>query len=274
MTVPCGQCIGCRVEKSRQWAVRIMHEAQLHQDNRFITLTYSPEHLPPLGSLRLRDFQLFMKRLRRRTGEKIRFFHCGEYGDDLGRPHYHACLFGYAFPDETPHRVSDSGHTQFRSDLLSDLWPLGLHEIGELTFESAQYVAAYTTKKIKLSHASTEEAINAYRERYEVGVDESTGEVLELAPEYATMSRNPGIARDWYDRYSADVFPHDHVIVNGHPAKPPRYYLEQLKKHDERSARAVKKARQLAADKVTRERLADIEECAFAKLTHKREFDA
>ena len=99
LEVPCGQCIGCRLERSRQWAVRCIHEAQLHKDNCFITLTYNDEHLPSPPSLSVRDFQLFMKRLRKRFGKGIRFFHCGEYGEKYGRPHYHACLFGFDFPD-------------------------------------------------------------------------------------------------------------------------------------------------------------------------------
>ena len=93
VTVPCGQCIGCRLERSRQWAVRCIHEASLHEDNCFITLTYDDAHLPTDLSLNVSHFQKFMKRLRKRFGEGIRFFHCGEYGENFGRPHYHACLF-------------------------------------------------------------------------------------------------------------------------------------------------------------------------------------
>ena len=85
--VPCGQCVGCRLERSRQWAIRCVHEAQMHRSNCFITLTYSPDFLPDPPSLNLRDFQLFMKRLRKRFGDGIRFFHCGEYGEQCGRPH-------------------------------------------------------------------------------------------------------------------------------------------------------------------------------------------
>jgi len=99
--LPCGRCIGCRLERSRQWAVRMMHEASLHQDNCFITLTYDNEHLPKNASLVKRDFQLFMKRLRKAyPAVRIRFFHCGEYGEQYGRPHYHAILFGFDFPDK------------------------------------------------------------------------------------------------------------------------------------------------------------------------------
>ncbi len=98
LQLPCGQCIGCRLERSRQWAVRCMHEASLYSFNSFVTLSYSPECLPSLDSLCVRDFQLFMKRLRKQFS-KVRFFHCGEYGDDTRRPHYHALLFNLHFDD-------------------------------------------------------------------------------------------------------------------------------------------------------------------------------
>jgi len=61
ISLPCGQCIGCRLERSRQWAMRCIHEAQLHQNNCFITLTYDDEHLPKDLSLDHRDFQLFFR---------------------------------------------------------------------------------------------------------------------------------------------------------------------------------------------------------------------
>ena len=98
--LPCGQCIGCRLERSRQWAIRCVHEASLHERNCFITLTYRDECLPTNGSLDLDAFQKFMKRLRRRFGEGVRFFHCGEYGENFGRPHYHAILFNLDFSDK------------------------------------------------------------------------------------------------------------------------------------------------------------------------------
>src|SRR4051794_29862641 len=69
--LPCGQCIGCRLERSRQWAIRCSHEAKLHEENCFITLTYAPEHLPPGGTLVVKDFQDFMKRLRFEFGAGI-----------------------------------------------------------------------------------------------------------------------------------------------------------------------------------------------------------
>lgn len=219
MTVPCGQCIGCRLERSRQWAVRMMHEASMHRDNCFITLTYSDENLPAYGSLVKSDFQKFMKRLRKEIApETVRFFHAGEYGERLGRPHYHACLFGYAFPDKVEF-TRRGEFPVYRSALLERLWPFGLSEVGSLTFESAAYVARYVTKKITGKAAEDHYAI----------ADADTGEVVMLQPEYATMSRRPGIGARWLEAYSDEVYPADEVIMRGRSMKPPRAYDVRFK---------------------------------------------
>lgn len=238
--IPCGQCVGCRLERSRQWAMRCMHEAQMHKQNCFITLTFSPEYLSTRKnewSLDVRDFQLFMKRLRNRFGKGIRFYHCGEYGEMcsncdrslfyckcgplmnkvLGRPHYHACIFGFDFPDKEIFRVTDVGNILYTSEILEELWtdpktdmPMGFCTIGDVTFESAAYCARYIMKKITGDMAD---------DRY---FRHDTGEVLK--PEYTTMSRRPGIGRTWYDDYFSDVYPHDFVVVDGAKVRPPKYY--------------------------------------------------
>ena len=140
LSIPCGRCMGCRLEKSRQWAVRCMHEAKCFEDNCFITLTYAvtPEH----GSLTNEpsDFTLFMKRLRKRFPDiKIRYFMCGEYGERGSRPHYHACLFNFDFPDKQLFRRSPSGSLVYRSKVLEELWPFGFSSIGEVNFNSGKY---------------------------------------------------------------------------------------------------------------------------------------
>lgn len=203
--LPCGRCIGCRLERSRQWAVRMTHEASLHENNCFITLTYSPEYLPENGTLVLEDFQKFMKRLRFEfSGQNIRFFHCGEYGSKNGRPHYHACMFNFDFADKYPWRRAQGGEQCYRSPTLEKLWPYGQSEIGSLTFESAAYVARYITKKI-----TGENADDHYQGK---------------KPEYTTMSRRPGIGSGWYDMYSSDLYPSDQCVVRGKVSKPPKYY--------------------------------------------------
>lgn len=149
MEVPCGQCIGCRLERSRQWAVRIMHECSLYESNLFLTLTYSDEHLPHRGVLVKRHFQLFMKRLRKHFANRlIRFYHCGEYGSLTQRPHYHAILFNVDFPDRVLHSKNGRGESLYESATLAKLWPYGQATYGEVTFESAAYCARYCVKKV------------------------------------------------------------------------------------------------------------------------------
>ncbi len=249
MSVPCGRCIGCRLERSRQWAVRCMHEASLHEDNCFVTLTYANEHLPVNGSLEVSHFQKFMKRLRRRyDSTRIRFFHCGEYGEGLGRPHYHALLFGFDFPDKAPWTDRNDSPV-WRSSSLESLWPMGISEIGSVSFESAAYVARYITKKI------TGEAAKAhYRGK---------------APEYATMSRRPGIGRGWITKFQEDVYPSDEVIVRGRATKPPRYYDSYFESVNPDAAEAVRlqRRRDRSREDETPDRLRVREVCAEARVS-------
>ena len=257
MKVPCGRCIGCRLERSRQWAVRCMHEAQMHDESCFVTLTYADAFLPPGGSLRLSDFQKFMKRLRRRADARVRFFHCGEYGESFSRPHYHALLFGFAFPDRTHWVDRDSGPV-WRSELLEELWPVGQSEIGSVSFESAAYVARYVTKKV------TGEASAEHYTR----VDRSTGEVFQVAPEYATMSRRPGIGATWLEEFHSDVYPRDHVVSRGREAKPPRFYDQWYGRRDPDSWEVLKRKRREARklEDESPDRLAVREVCTEARV--------
>lgn len=221
VTIPCGQCIGCRLEKSRQWAIRCLHEASLHKENCFITLTYAPENLPKYGSLDVKDFQDFMKRFRKAAGKKLRFFHCGEYGETGGRPHYHACIFGFDVPRGKLIRVNRHGDELYSSPMLEKLWKKGHSSVGEVTFESAAYVARYITKKV-----TGKDALEHYN------VIDPYGEILEeRRPEYVTMSRRPGIAKGWFDKFKGDVFPDDFVVLKKKKGpvrcKPPRFYNSQ-----------------------------------------------
>lgn len=220
LSLPCGQCVGCRLERSRQWAVRCIHEAQLHSHNCFVTLTYNDANLCESGSLDYRDFQLFMKRLRKVKG-RVRFFMCGEYGDLNSRPHFHACLFGVRFEDQKVFRTV--GETcLYTSESLSKLWPFGFCTIGQVNFETAAYVARYVMKKVTGSAADA-----AYTR---VNVD--TGEVVKREPEFCHMSLKPGIGAKWFEKYKRDVYPHDYVVVNGRQSRPPRYYDTLLQRVD------------------------------------------
>lgn len=207
LDIPCGQCIGCRLERSRQWAIRCAHEASLHEHNCFITLTYNNENLPKDGSLHVDHFQLFMKRLRKKYGKGVRYFHCGEYGEKFGRPHYHACIFNLDFHDKI-HWKTHNGQKYYTSKTLDALWEhKGYCVIGDVTFQSAAYVARYITKKITGKYAEAH-----YQGR---------------KPEYTTMSRRPGIAKHWLAKYASDVYPGDFVVMNDQKMKPPKYYDTQ-----------------------------------------------
>lgn len=220
--LPCGQCIGCRLERSRQWAMRCVHEASLHDENQFVTLTYNNDSLPPDGGLRPNDFLNFIKKLRRRYGEKkIRYFHCGEYGEINQRPHYHAILFNHRFQDLQIVRSGD--YPLYQSKELDDLWEKGMTTVGDVTFQSAAYVARYVMKKV-----TGEPAAEHYNGR---------------KPEYVTMSRRPGIAKEWFDKYKSDCYPSDFLIVNGTRIKPPRYYDKLLEQYDNDLYQQLKESR-------------------------------
>ncbi|AXL14478.1 replication initiator protein [Microviridae sp.] len=263
VTLPCGQCIGCRLERSRQWAIRCYHEASLYSDNCFITLTYNDAHLPSDLSLDLAHFQKFMKRLRKKFGSNIRFFHCGEYGENFGRPHYHACLFNFDFSDKKIWMRTGKNNSTilYRSETLEKLWPYGYSSIGDVTFQSAAYVARYIMKKV------TGEAAD---EHYNF-VMPDTGEVFYRRPEYTTMSRRPGIGKLWFDKYSDDVFPSDYIIINGKKVKPPKYYDTCYEFSNPIDFKSIKinrnKAVSVHLDNNTPDRLLIREEIQSLKLT-------
>lgn len=220
LQLPCQQCVGCRLERSRQWAVRCMHEASLYKRNCFITLTYDDTHIPSDGSLRYRDFQLFMKRLRKEV-PGVRFYMCGEYGDKFRRPHYHACLFNCDFDDKRPIRLLGKSRL-YRSERLSSLWPFGYASIGEVNFHSAAYVARYCMKKVTGKEAD---------EHYAV-VNLSSGEISKRVPEFNRMSLRPGIGAGWFAKFKSDVFPKGLTVVNGVQTRCPKYYDKLMDRED------------------------------------------
>lgn len=191
----------------------------MHDKSCFITLTFNDEELGKRenpSSVDVRDFQLFMKRLRKKH-KGIRFFHCGEYGEKNKRPHYHALIFGYEFPDRKLWKTQNK-QKYYRSEELEKLWPYGHIVIGEVTFTSCAYVARYIMKKQKGKNAET----HYY--------NPTTGEVIN--PEYCTMSRKPGIGYEWFEKYKTDVYPNDYCIINGKKIRPPRYYDNLLSEEE------------------------------------------
>lgn len=272
LRVRCGQCIGCRLDHSLMWAIRLTHEAELHDSSVFITLTYNDENLPYDLSLRKKHFQTFMKKLRKHfSGTTIRYFHCGEYGEKNFRPHYHAILYGIDFDDKTLHMSRDTHagkHDVYTSKTLEKLWGKGFVTIGEVNMQSTAYVARYTTKKITGDQAD---------EHY-TRVDTDTGECWKVLPEYATMSRGNasskgkkcGLGVGWLEKYFTDVYPAGVLINKNHKEmRPPRYYDNYAEQLDPEMVERVKETRELLMsyheEDNTRERLAQRETVKLAQ---------
>lgn len=247
-----------------------MHEASQHPFSEFITLTYRPDTLPTRwhndvlvqGTLQKSDFQGFMKRLRERVGYKIRYYYCGEYGEKLNRPHYHAAVFGLKLHDRVLWAKRESGNL-YTSELLEKTWGLGHCLTGDLTFDSAAYVARYITKKI-----NGEMAESHYKGRL---------------PEYTDMSRggrgkgSGGIGYSWFkSHYRTDVYATDSVVMNGKEFSPPAYYDRQLELENDELFDKVKRMRRInAPDPVTDpeqslERMATKERVALSQFNNKK----
>ncbi len=233
--IPCGQCIECRLQRSRRWADRCMLELGYHESSYFITLTYDNDHIPknPVyddetgevyaenATLLKRDLQLFMKNLRRQYEyrgytNKLRYFACGEYGSETKRPHFHLIVFGLKLDDLTLYKRNFNGDNLYNSAFISKIWDKGFCVVGDVTWESCAYVARYIMKK-------------------HIGKDNDFYERYNIEPEFTLMSRKPGIARQYYDEHKDELFYQDFVSI---PTKdgakqiyPPPYY-EKLFEED------------------------------------------
>ncbi|QCQ84995.1 replication initiator protein [Blackfly microvirus SF02] len=221
LKVPCGRCHGCRLDRSSRWALRCMHERRLHKQSSFLTLTYNNQNLPADGTLLKRDLQLFMKRLRKADSmpvvmvdginiNSIRFFACGEYGDENNRPHYHVLLFNRDFDDRKFYKKSKAGENLYTSKKVEELWPIGFNTVGDVSYESCAYVARYVLKKMQGPKADDH---YAGREQ-----------------EFVLMSRRPGIGSAWFDKYHEQAYAHDNTVVDGREMPLPRYYDDKYEK--------------------------------------------
>lgn len=229
--VPCGQCLGCRMDWAADWAVRCEKEAKMWEHNCFITLTYDDAHLP-IGSttrstVSKRELQLFIKRLRKEKGAGIRFFGCGEYGEKSERAHYHVLLFNCSFDDRVLWKNA-RGNSLWRSPTLEQLWPFGFSSIGDLNYKTANYVARYTMKKLRGAPAE-----EAYKDRE--------------AP-FVLMSRRPGIGATWFQRWQADVYPSGKIVYGeGRTRRAPRYFDKLFSREKPIEHRLLKHERKLKA---------------------------
>ncbi|WNK14510.1 MAG: replication initiator protein [Microvirus sp.] len=222
LQIPCGRCIGCKLEYARQWGVRCLHEQKYHSESCFLTLTYDSEQLPDLGTLVPVHLDKFHKSLRNHVEyyypfvPQLKWFACGEYGTRRQRPHYHSCIFGFDFFDKQKFKSLPSGEVLYISDTLQSLWPYGQATLGALTQASAEYTARYAAKKL-----TREEQEKKYQ-----SLDLRTGEIGKLHEEFSRMSKGIGLRH--YLQYGCSIYPVDSVVVGGRQAKPPRYYDKRL----------------------------------------------
>jgi len=237
--IACGRCMGCRIDKSTAWAIRCTHEAQMHKKNCFVTLTYDQTNLPNPPSLEKKELQLFFDRLRRHFKKKVRYFAAGEYGsrDNTERPHYHALLFGIDFDDKIRCR-QDGEKIDYTSKTLDKIWGKGKTEVAELTFKTANYCAKYTTKTFNGPSAAV------HYER-----TDEWGEVYQLLPEFALMSRNKGIGLTWLQKYASDVFPCDYIVIAGKKKSVPPYYFRKLEETNPKIHRQIELKKIMARKK-------------------------
>lgn len=223
LLLPCGTCIGCRLEKSAQWAARFMHEKKAWPCATFLTLTYDEKNVPENRSLKKDHLKVFFRDLHSKLHYyglgKYRRFGVGEYGEKTQRPHYHAVIFGGSLDRSTKNYKRDeaepsrSGSPQWTHELITSVWPSGIHRLSEVSYESAAYVARYALKKITGPLAQTHYGLRE--------------------PEFQLPSK--GIGKSWFDAFQTDAYPADQIVLTSPSGKaremmPPRYYDRLLEK--------------------------------------------
>lgn len=228
--VPCNKCDGCRAERARQWAIRCSHEAQLHTDNCFITLTYDDEHLPSRGLVKS-DVQNFIKVLRRsfdyhKSNNSFKYFACGEYGSETFRPHYHLLLFGYC-PTDLIYlgRNPETKGVNYVSPWLTLKWNKGHVTVTpSVNYEICAYVARYVNKK-----------------QLERKLDNEVLKIIE--PPFNLCSRRPAIGREYYTRFVKEIQGSDEVVLNMRTMCPPKYYDKVCEQIDPLKYNEIKERR-------------------------------
>lgn len=263
--IPCGQCIGCKIGKGRDWQTRMHNESKMHVGSVFVTVTYNDESLPVDLSLNKKHLQNFNKQIRKKFGS-FRFYACGEYGENTFRPHYHQAIFGLgldSFSDLKKYKKTPQDFQLYTSETLTQLWGKGFVTISAFSAETAGYISQYVTKKI------TGEKSESHYRRF----NSLTGEVFQIEPEFSLMSRRPGLGSDWYEKYKSDAFPSDFLVRNGKRISVPQYYRRKLEKTNSALHTELKSNRKMRAKKSldnTPDRLYARETCTIAKLKTKK----
>lgn len=257
LIIPCGQCTGCRLEYSRQWADRCYLESKMHEHTYWLTLTYDEDSLKRLlkrvvnvstgevvlaPSLEKKDLQGFLKRLREHWARKynikgLRFYGCGEYGSINHRPHFHVTIFGLDIPDlDYWYTSPGQGFPTFKSKEVEKIWGKGRVTINRNTWQTSAYTARYMLKKLKGRDA---------KEKYQqAGIN----------PEFCLCSRNPGIGYPYYQAHKEKIYSIDGIAYakakgGASTRKPPKYFDKMYKAENPEGFEKAKKARKEIATK-------------------------
>ncbi|AKO71493.1 replication initiator protein [Chimpanzee faeces associated microphage 2] len=261
LVLPCGRCIGCRLDYSRDWANRCMLELQYHDSAYFVTLTYDDLHLPinhyadsetgeigVTATLDKKEFQDFMKRLREHHCRKfgndatLRFFAAGEYGSKTRRPHYHAIIYGLKLDDLKFYKRNSfpENYDLYNSEWISKIWGKGHVVVGKVNWDTCAYTARYIVKK-------------------QYGNSSQIYEKYNFVPEFTLMSRRPGIGRDYFEEKKESIKnklrDNDVILISDgdrvREARPPKYYERLLEPDEPELMSELKETRQrIAADLV------------------------
>lgn len=234
-------------------------EARNHHLNSFVTLTYNNDTLPEDLGLNPTHLEHFLKRLRKKKWP-FRYYACGEYGDLTQRPHYHACLFGMDFQDKKL-LSRNNGNSLYTSQELNDIWQHGHTSIGDVTFESAAYVARYVLKK-RLS-------VNGRRQTHShFTLDTETGELTPIYPPFVRMSLATPIAGQWLSKNHGDIYNanKDFLVIRGKKLRPPKAFdklfdainpskMENIRQQRIKNRKILTSDQLRAHEKITRARI-------------------
>lgn len=235
LKIPCGKCIGCKLDHANDWATRCWCEMQSWKNNCFVTLTYNDENLPDGGYLSKEDIQKFLKRLRYyetgieewenpqngKTEKPIRYLLCGEYGPNgTRRAHYHLLIFNWKPEKLKFYKENHNGDKLYTSKQINEIWGKGFATIGELNYKSACYVARYCTKKMfnNIKHAELKK--------------------MEIQPEFILMSRNGGIGIKHWKQYKKEILKREGILIKIKDKvknkRIPKYYERKYKEENEK----------------------------------------